>query len=81
MKTGRADEEMQPELVEFLHERFAAWQAADLADGSRLEFYEDVGHYFQEGPTPVTMDCLYFGGNVAEFVIADLAEWIQDVAS
>ncbi len=81
LKTGRADEETQPELVEFLRDAFKEWRAADLLDGSRVEFYEGGCHYFQAGPTPITMDRLYFGGNVAGHVVADLAEWIHDAAS
>lgn len=81
LKTGRADEELQPELVAFLRDEFKAWRNANLADGSRVEFYEDLDHSFQTGPTPVTMTSLYFGGNVAKHVIMDLAEWIHGVAS
>jgi hypothetical protein len=80
LKCGRADDELQPEVAEFLRDGFEDWRAADLPDGSRVEFYDGLGHYFQAGPTPVTMDSLYFGGNVAEYVVADLAEWIHGVA-
>ena len=79
-KTSRADEELQPELVEWLRSQFETWQAADLPDGSNVEFYRGVDHYFQDGPTPATMDHLHFGGNVADYVMADVAEWIHDVA-
>lgn len=79
MKTGRADDEMQRELYESLRQRFERWQAADLPDGSRTELYERVGHYFQDGPTPVTPSCLYFGGNVAGYVVEDITEWIDGV--
>lgn len=81
MKTSRADEETQPELVAWLREQFTVWQAADLAAGSRVEFYEGLDHSFQEGFAPTTPLSLYFGGNVAEYVVADVAEWIHDVAS
>jgi len=80
LKCGRADEELQPELVEFLRQGFEAWRDADLPDGSRVEFYRSLDHYFQAGPTPASMDSLYFGGNVADYVVADLAEWIHGVA-
>lgn len=80
MKTGRADEELQPELAELFREGFEEWQAADLPNGSRTEYYEDAGHYFQDGPTPVRPSSLYFGGNVTDYVISDLVEWIHDVA-
>ncbi|MCT9095715.1 alpha/beta fold hydrolase [Haloarchaeobius sp. HME9146] len=78
MKTCRADEETQPELVEFMRKGFREWQDADLPAGSRVELYEGVDHYFQAGPTPTTMDSLYFGGNVADYVVAELAAWIHE---
>lgn len=80
-KTGRADPEVQPELVEYLRLDFERWQDVDLGDDSRVEFYEDVDHYFQAGPTPTTMDSLYFGGNVEGYVVSDLAEWITDITA
>lgn len=79
LKTGRADEEIQRELYESLREGFEEWQAADLPDDSRTEFYENVGHWVQDGPAPVTPSRLYFGGNVAEYVLADMAYWIHGV--
>ncbi|NHN47203.1 alpha/beta hydrolase [Halostella sp. JP-L12] len=79
-KTGGVDEEVQEGLYEFLRGQFEEWRAADLPDGSRTEFYEGVDHYFQDGPTPATMDRLYFGGNVAGYVVADVAAWIRGVA-
>ncbi|MFC4550529.1 MULTISPECIES: alpha/beta hydrolase family protein [Halorussus] len=79
LKTGRTDEETQSELSESLRQRFEEWRVADLPDGSRTEFYENVGHYFQDGPTPVTPSSIYFGGNVADYVVEDVAEWIRDV--
>lgn len=80
MKTGRTDDEMQRELSESLRESFEKWQTTDLPDGSRTEFYENVGHWFQDGPAPVTQSRLYFGGNVAEYVVADMTDWLDDVA-
>ncbi|WP_435317379.1 alpha/beta fold hydrolase [Haloarchaeobius sp. TZWSO28] len=77
-KTCRADEETQSELVEFMHNGFREWQAATLPDGSRVELYESLDHYFQAGPTPTTMDSLYFGGNVEGEVVADLVAWIRE---
>lgn len=79
-KAGRADEERQPELVAFLREGVEEWRDADLPEGSRVEWYPNVDHYFQEGPTPTTMEGLYFGGNVEPYVIADVAAWIHDTA-
>ncbi|WP_435363098.1 alpha/beta fold hydrolase [Haloarchaeobius sp. DYHT-AS-18] len=78
LKTCRADEETQSELVEFMHKGFREWQAATLPDGSRVELYESLDHYFQAGPTPTTMDSLYFGGNVEAEVVADLVAWIRE---
>lgn len=77
MKTGRTDETMQGELYESLREGFEQWQAADLPDGSRTEFYESVAHYFQDGPAPATPSRLYFGGNVADYIVEDITEWIH----
>ncbi|WP_267642420.1 dienelactone hydrolase family protein [Haloarchaeobius amylolyticus] len=79
-KTSRADEETQAELLTFQRQEFEVWQAADLPPGSRVELYEGVDHYFQAGPTPVTMDGLYFGGNVAEELVTDLATWVHETA-
>ena len=79
LKTGRADEEIQPELHEFRRQEYEQWQTAELPEGSRTDCYATVDHYFQDGPTPVTPTCLYFGGNVAEFVVDDIAAWIRDV--
>ncbi|WP_255149214.1 alpha/beta hydrolase [Halorarius halobius] len=76
-KTGRADEARQPELVAFLEENVEAWRDVDLPAGGRVVFYETVDHYFQAGPTPTTMDALYFGGNVEPHVVADLVDWIR----
>jgi|AntRauMinimDraft_4_1070384.scaffolds.fasta_scaffold00019_71 pimeloyl-ACP methyl ester carboxylesterase len=78
--TERVDHEHQQPLAEMSREGFEEWQAVDAADGSRFEYYEDVGHYFREGPVPHTMESLYFGGNVASYVVADVAEWVHGVA-
>ena len=80
LKTCRADEETQPELVAWLRSEFEKWRAASLPGGSRVEFYEGLDHYLQEGFAPTTPLSLYFGGNVAPFVVADLSEWIRGVA-
>lgn len=80
LKTGRADEEVQPELVAWLRDEFEKWRAVDFARGSRVEYYEDVDHYFQEGFAPANPLSLYFGGNVADYVVSDLAVWIDNVA-
>jgi dienelactone hydrolase len=58
---------------------YEAWDEAPLPEGSRTEFYETVCHYFQHGPTPVTQTRLYFGGNVADFIVDDVAAWIDEV--
>jgi pimeloyl-ACP methyl ester carboxylesterase len=79
--TGRADAELQPDLYDAFRERFEQWQSVALPAGSRIEFYDAVDHYFQEGPTPVGMSALYFGGNVAPYVIEDVAAWIHEVAA
>jgi pimeloyl-ACP methyl ester carboxylesterase len=78
-KAGRADEDVQPDIVEFHQERLAAWQDTDLPDGSRVEFYGDVGHYMQEGHEPSTGAHLYFADNVAEYVVGDIADWVRNV--
>jgi pimeloyl-ACP methyl ester carboxylesterase len=78
-KSGRADPEVQAELLAERREGYEAWLDVDLPAGSRVEFYDDVGHYFQTGPTPLSMVQLYFGGNVADHVVADLVAWIRDV--
>jgi pimeloyl-ACP methyl ester carboxylesterase len=78
--TERVDHDHQQPLAEMSREGFEEWQAVDAADDSRFEYYEDVGHYFREGPVPHTMDSLYLGGNVADYVVADVAEWVHGVA-
>lgn len=77
-KSGRADEKIQPELATWLKQEFEKWQAIDLADGSRVEFYENLDHHLQQGFAPYDPLALYFGGNVAEPVILDLTEWIRN---
>lgn len=78
--TERVDHDHQQPLAEMSREGFEEWQAVDAADGSRFEYYEDVGHYFRDGPVPHTMASLYFGGNVAGYVVADVTEWVHGVA-
>jgi pimeloyl-ACP methyl ester carboxylesterase len=78
--TERVDHDHQRPLVEMSREGFETWQAVDAADGSRFEYYQDVGHYFREGPVPHTREGLYFGGNVAPYVVADVAAWVHGVA-
>jgi len=78
-KTGRVDEDVQPEIAEFHAERLEKWRALDLPEGSRVEFYEDVGHYFKEGHEPTTMAHLHFADSVAEYVVSDIAEWVETV--
>jgi pimeloyl-ACP methyl ester carboxylesterase len=78
--TERVDHDHQQPLLEMSREGYEEWQAVDAADGSRFEYYEDVGHYFREGPVPSTTESLYFGGNVAGYVVADLADWVHEVA-
>ncbi|MFB6071594.1 MAG: alpha/beta hydrolase family protein [Halobacterium sp.] len=80
-KAGRADPDVQPEVVEMQGDMLAEWRAVDLGEGSRVEFYEDVGHYFQAGHEPSTMTHLHFADNVAEYVVADVADWVHDVAA
>ncbi|MDH5019816.1 alpha/beta hydrolase family protein [Halobacterium rubrum] len=78
--TERVDHDHQQPLLDMSREGYEEWQALDAADGSRFEYYEDVGHYFREGPVPSTTESLYFGGNVAGYVVADLADWVHEVA-
>jgi hypothetical protein len=80
LRTGRADAETQPDLLAWLRGEFEAWLEADLADGSRVEFYGGLDHFLQEGFAPASPLSLYFGGNVADRVVADLAEWIHATA-
>lgn len=77
LKGGRADKESQPELAAWLNEEFEKWRSVDLADGSRVEFYEALDHHLQEGFAPAEPLSLYFGGNVPDYVVVDLAEWIH----
>jgi pimeloyl-ACP methyl ester carboxylesterase len=78
--TERVDHDHQQPLAEMSRETFETWQAVDAADGSRFEYYEDVGHYFREGPVPHSMESLHFGGNAAGYVVRDVAEWVRGVA-
>ncbi len=62
-------------------EKIEDWRAAESTDDDRFEHYEGIGHYFQEGKAPATtMEYLYFGGNVADYVVADVAEWVHEVS-
>lgn len=51
---------------------------APLPAGSRVERYEDADHYCQHVTAPTGFLSLYFGGNVSEAVVADLAHWVHD---
>lgn len=79
VRTGRADEGIQSELLAWLRGEFEKWRAAPLPDGSRVEFYERLDHFLQEGFAPTTPLGLYFGGNVSEVVVSDLVAWIRSV--
>ncbi|MFB6268864.1 MAG: alpha/beta fold hydrolase [Halobacterium sp.] len=79
-KAGRVAEDVQPEIAEFHQERLDEWQSTDLPEGSRVEFYGDVGHYFQEGYEPTTMAHLAFADNVEAYVVDDVADWVREVA-
>lgn len=79
--TERVDPDVQPELVEPARKKIEDWRAAESTDDDRFEHYEDVGHYFQEGAAPATtMEYLYFGGIVADYVVADVSEWVHEVS-
>ncbi|AHG03613.1 hypothetical protein HALDL1_08390 [Halobacterium sp. DL1] len=79
--TERVDPEVQSELVESRREGVEQWREAGSIDDDRFEHYEDVGHYFQHGETPATtMEHLKFGGNVADYVVEDVAEWVHEVS-
>jgi hypothetical protein len=80
LKTGRADPDVQPEIVEMHREMLAGWRDLDLGAGSRVEFYDGLGHYLQTGHEPSTMTHLEFADNVAEHAVLDVAEWIHEVA-
>ncbi|WP_396612132.1 hypothetical protein ACH9L7_02270 [Haloferax sp. S1W] len=64
----------------WFRDEYEKWQNVDLADGSRVEFYGSLDHFFQAGFAPATPLSLYFGGNVAGYVVSDIVEWIFDVA-
>ncbi|ELY97612.1 hypothetical protein C482_13354 [Natrialba chahannaoensis JCM 10990] len=81
LKTDRTDPERQPELAEMVRDHYETWQSADLPPGSRTEYYEGIGHYFQPGPAPVTQTRLFFGGNVADAIIEDITEWVLETQS
>lgn len=80
LKGGRADEDVQPELVAWLRDEYETWRAVDLPAGSRVEFYDDLDHYLQEGYAPAHPSSIELGGNVSPAVVTDLTEWIHDVA-
>lgn len=80
LMTFSADEEAQPELAAFFRNRYENWRNADHPEGSHVECYMNLDHYFQSITPPTTPLSLYFGGNVAETVIDDLNEWIQGVS-
>jgi len=80
LKTGRADPEVQPELVEMHREMLDDWRDLDLGEAGRVEFYDGLGHYFQAGHEPSTMTHLQFADNVAEHAVLDVAEWVRAVA-
>ncbi|UVE50262.1 alpha/beta fold hydrolase [Haloferax larsenii] len=81
LKTCRADEEVQADLAAWFRDEFEKWQAVALADGSRVELYDGLDHFFQDGFAPTHPVSLFFGGNVAERVVSDLAEWVSEVAA
>ncbi|ELZ83206.1 hypothetical protein C453_14411 [Haloferax elongans ATCC BAA-1513] len=81
LKTCRADEEMQADLAAWFRDEFEKWQAVDLVDGSCVELYDGLDHFFQDGFEPAHPIGLFFGGNVAERVVSDLTEWVFEVAS
>jgi dienelactone hydrolase len=80
LKTGRADEETRADLAGWMRGEYEAWRDTELPDGSRVEFYESLDHYLQDGFTPAHPMSVELGGNVADSVVRDLAEWIQRVA-
>jgi hypothetical protein len=80
LKTGRADEETQPELLAWLQDQDEKWRKVDLPAGSRVSFYRDLDHHLQEGFAPAPPVSLYFGGNVSPAVVADIVEWVREAA-
>lgn len=81
LMTFGADEETQPELAEFYRDRYETWREADLPEGSCVEWYWNVDHYFQSITPPIAPLSLYFGSNVIEAVIEDLVQWIQQIST
>jgi len=61
---------------------FDRWQSAlgDRAE-TRFERYPDLSHLFHPGTTPSLREEYTFHDNVAESVIADLADWIHSVGA
>jgi dienelactone hydrolase len=80
LKCGRADPDLQPEIAEAKREGYEEWDEMEQGPQDKVEFYRDLGHYFQNGPVPASMEGLHFGGNVAGYVLADVAEWVHEVA-
>lgn len=78
VKIGRADPDVQPEMVEMHQQMLDGWRSVDLSEGSRIKFYDDLDHFFQTGYEPSRTTKLAFANNVAEHAIADLAEWILE---
>lgn len=76
-KIGRADPDVQPEMVEMHQEMLEGWRSVDLSEGSHVEFYDDLDHFFQTGYEPSSSTKLAFADNVAEHAVADVAEWIR----
>lgn len=81
LKTARADPETQAGLLEWLRGNYEDWRVGELPEGSRVELYRGLDHWFQRGPTPVSPLALYFGGNVDGDVVEDVVDWIRGVTA
>ncbi|NHN40651.1 alpha/beta hydrolase [Halorubellus sp. JP-L1] len=79
--THVVDPDEKPEIDAFLRKNHEGWRTADLPAGSRVELYEGLSHLLQPAHEPWTPVSLYFGGNVSERVVADVAEWIDAAAT
>ena len=79
--THAVDPAEKPEMDAFLRKNHDGWRTADLPAGSRVELYEGVSHPLQPAYAPWSPVGLYFGGNVAEAIVADVAAWIDETAS
>lgn len=75
-----ADEDTQPHLAEFHRKNHQRWSDADLPAGSEIGQYDGLDHYLQEGYAPRTPLSVDLGGNVAERLVVDLADWVRGVA-